>query len=113
MDQTAGELEQLSAENTQEELARVRARYAQSWQTRFIDLLEDLPEEEREAAAAELRSLVDHVQQQASRPGASAQTGGIAVAGDVNISATHGSMAAGVVHGGMHMGPPQPGAERG
>jgi hypothetical protein len=70
---------------------------------------QDLPESERDEAIVELRSLVEHVQQHSPGSGASAGTGGIAVAGDMTIEATDGSMAAGVVQG-MHMGPPKPGA---
>jgi hypothetical protein len=105
LDQTAADLEQASTEDAQGVLEQVRGAQSQSWETRFTDLLQDLPEPERDEAIAELRSLVEHVQQHSPGSGASAGTGGLAVAGDVNIRATSGSMAAGVVHGGMHMGP--------
>ncbi|MGW0944307.1 hypothetical protein ACWD4O_17405 [Streptomyces sp. NPDC002623] len=112
LDRTAADLAQAAAADAQGELERLRADESGSWTTRFRDLLQDLPEEERKAAARQLESLVKHVLQHGPNSGASASAGdgGVAVVGgDVTVRATHGSMAAAVVHGGMHMDPPQPG----
>ncbi|MFI1033593.1 hypothetical protein [Streptomyces sp. NPDC020951] len=112
LDRTAADLAQAAAGDAQGELERLRADESGSWTTRFRDLLQDLPEQERDEAAEELRSLVKHVQQHGPNSGASASAGdgGVAVVGgDVTVRATHGSMAAVTVNGGMHMDPPQPG----
>ncbi|MGW1778574.1 hypothetical protein ACWCQQ_05450 [Streptomyces sp. NPDC002143] len=112
LDRTAADLAQAAAGDAQGELERLRADESGSWTTRFRDLLQDLPEEERKEAARQLESLVERVLQHGPHSGASASAGdgGVAVVGgDVTVRATHGSMAAAVVHGGMHMDPPQPG----
>ncbi|MEV1067319.1 hypothetical protein [Streptomyces sp. NPDC050263] len=110
LDRTAADLTQTAAEDAQGVLEQLRAEESGSWTTRFRDLLQDLPEAERDEAAEELRSLVEHVQQHGSHSGASAGAGGVAVVGgDVTVRATRGSMAAVTVNGGMHMDPPQPG----
>ncbi|MEU2061000.1 hypothetical protein [Streptomyces sp. NPDC013455] len=106
LDGTATDLAQATDDQLTEQL---RGQQVQSWRTRLQDLLLDLSETEREAAAAELRALVERVEQR----GPSAGPGGLAVAGDVNITAEGGSMAAGIVHGGMHMGPTRPEATQG
>ncbi|WP_432182465.1 hypothetical protein [Streptomyces sp. NBC_00063] len=110
LDQTVTDLGQANADGTRAE--EVRSSLSRSWQTRFTDLLEDLPEAERDAAVAELEALVKHVREHTPDSGARAGNGGQAVAGDMHIQASGGSMAAGVVHGGMHMGPPGPKANQ-
>jgi hypothetical protein len=86
----------------------VRTRLEIAWQTRFTDALESLDPGEREEAAERLRELVELAQ-----GGVSAATGGMAVRGDVDIHAEGGSVAAGVIHGGVSIGnPPQPGPDQ-
>jgi hypothetical protein len=96
---TAGELQ--SAEPTQAEALRIRQETA--WQTRIESLLEGLDDDERAQAAEELRALLT---QHAQQGGPSADRGGVAVSGD--IRAEKGAIAAGVIHGGAHIGHPQP-----
>ncbi|WP_416982747.1 hypothetical protein [Streptomyces sp. T028] len=110
LDQTAAELAQVSAGDTRTAREQVRDAQSRSWQTRFADLLQDLPEAARDEAVEELRGLVEHVRQHGSGSGASAGSGGLAVVGDVTIEAHHGSVAAGVVNGGVRTDPPKPGA---
>jgi hypothetical protein len=83
------------------ELEQVQALLAGQWQTRFADLLADHPDAEPELAA-----LVEEL-----RPVIAAPTGhSVAAAGNVNIKADHGSVAAGVIHGDVRPpGPPLPG----
>ncbi|MFD6995714.1 hypothetical protein ACFWA5_05415 [Streptomyces mirabilis] len=100
------DLAQASDEDAQGALERVRAAQSLSWETRFTDLLQDLPEPERDEAVRALRSLVEHVRQHASGSGASAGTGGFAVSGDVAMKATNGSV---VANGGVRVDPPKPG----
>jgi hypothetical protein len=117
LDQTAADLARAAAgadadTDAERVLVRMRADQAGSWTTRFRDLLQDLPERERNEAARELESLVEHVRRHGPGSGASAGTGGVAANGDVIIEATGGSVAAGVMHvqGGLHVDPPRPGA---
>lgn len=109
LDQTAADLARASDEDAQGALERVRVAQSRSWETRFTDLLQDLPEPERDEAVRALRSLVEHVRQHASGSGASAGTGGFAATGDVIMKATNGSVVAGVVNGGVRVDPPKPG----
>ncbi|MFI7296983.1 hypothetical protein [Streptomyces sp. NPDC050121] len=113
LDQTAADLARAAAgDDAERVLVRMRADQAGSWTTRFRDLLQDLPERERNEAARELESLVEHVRRHGPGSGASAGTGGVAVNGDLHVEATGGSVAAGVmqVQGGVHLDPPRPGA---
>lgn len=109
LDQTAVMLEQAVTDSGDEtDVERVRTRLEIAWQTRFTDLLESLDPGEREEAAERLRELVELAQ-----GGVSAATGGMAVRGDVDIHAEGGSVAAGVIHGGVSIGnPPQPGPDQ-
>ncbi|WP_030243876.1 hypothetical protein [Streptomyces sp. NRRL S-350] len=97
---TAAEL--AAAEGGQ--LERLRIRQEASWQARFEAFLEDLPEGERERAGEALRELLAESAAQAQ---VSAGDGGMAVGGNVHISAQEGSVAAGVIHGGVQIGHPQ------
>ncbi|TYC66651.1 hypothetical protein EH183_41300 [Streptomyces sp. CB01881] len=97
---TAAELE--AADGGQ--LERLRIRQEASWQARFEAFLEDLPEDERERAGEALRELLAESAAQAQ---VSAGDGGMAVGGNVHISAQEGSVAAGVIHGGVQIGHPQ------
>lgn len=77
---------------------------ARVWRTRIEDLLEGLDDDaEREQAATELRTLLADT---AAAGGVSAAAGGVAAGRDVGVSAEGGSIAAAVLHGGAHIGPP-------
>lgn len=83
---------------------RARIRQEALWQARFEGLLELLPDEERDRAAGELRTLLAAP----GAPGVSAGDAGLAVGGDLHVRADHGSIAAAVIHGGAHLSPPSP-----
>ncbi|MFC9916668.1 hypothetical protein [Streptomyces sp. NPDC127197] len=99
LDQTASALEVAGPEQAE----RVRLRQEASWEAWFIAFLERLEDEEREQAAAELGALL---RQHTSQGGVSAGQGGIAAGRDVNLKAEHGSIVAGVLHGGATIGTP-------
>jgi len=80
------------------ELTRVQTTLANQWQTRFEDLLADYP-----GAQAELAALVDELNVVMSASGHS-----VAAAGDMNVAADHGGVAAGVIHGDVRTGPTRP-----
>ncbi|MFF4139097.1 hypothetical protein ACFY1B_48685 [Streptomyces mirabilis] len=102
LDQTAGELE--AAPPT--EVERVRIRQEAAWQGRLEALLESLEDIERARVADELRTLLA---QQTSHRSVSAGQSGLAVGGDLNVRADHGSAAA-VSMGNVTLGNPcQPG----
>ncbi|MFF2119350.1 hypothetical protein ACFVXH_18695 [Kitasatospora sp. NPDC058184] len=100
LDRTAAEL--AGAEAGQ--LERLRIRQEASWQARFEAFLEALPEEERERAGEALRALLEEAAARGSQ--VSAGAGGLAVGGNVQVSANRGSVAAGVIHGGVSLGRP-------
>lgn len=105
LDQTAAEL----AAERGEDAKHARSRLEAAWRTRFEDLLADLEDDERKLAAELLRELATLAGVDSSS--VSAGAGGLAVGGDVDIHAEGGSVAAGVVQGGVHLGnPPRPGA---
>ncbi|MFI1255204.1 hypothetical protein ACH4U6_15625 [Streptomyces netropsis] len=107
LDRTAAELEGADPR----EAERLRVLLGVSWQTRFEDLLEDLGDAERADVAGRLRDLVASAGRAANA--VSAGGGGLAVGGNVDIRAAHGSAAAGVM-GDVTLGnPPQPGPEQG
>lgn len=81
------------------ELKQVQTTLASQWQTRFDDLLADHPD-----AQADLAALVDELNVVMSAAGHS-----VAAAGDVNVAADHGGVAAGVIHGDVRTGPTRPG----
>ncbi|MER6421190.1 hypothetical protein [Streptomyces sp. NPDC001137] len=81
---------------------RVQALQEGAWQTRIESVLEGLEGSARAQAAEELRGLLA----QHAGPGALAGPGGLA-AGQVDIRAEHGSIAAGVLHGGAHIAHPR------
>jgi hypothetical protein len=87
------------------ELDQVRAVLAERWAGRLADLLEEDP-----GAVADLRAVVQEIQ--AALPAGMAAAAGDAVAAgrDVNIWASDGGVAAGVIHGNvMPPGPTGPG----
>ena len=101
LDRTAAELEAAGPS----EVERVRARGEASWQARFEMLLEGLDEAGRERSATALRQLLaQHAP--AAAGGVSAGAGGVAAGGNITNRAEGGSIAAGVIHGGAHLGGP-------
>ncbi|WUD72093.1 hypothetical protein OG937_10540 [Streptomyces sp. NBC_00510] len=87
------------------DLEQTRAFQAERWAGRLADLLEEDP-----GVEGDLRSLVEEIR--AALPtGASAGDHAVAAGRDVNISASDGAIAAGVIHGNVAPpGPPGPGA---
>ena len=83
------------------ELEQVRAAQAQRWAGRFADLLDEDP-----GVEAELRALVEEVAAQLPAAAVSAADHSVAVGRDVNITASGGGTAAGVIHG--NVTPPNP-----
>ncbi|WP_406099777.1 hypothetical protein [Streptomyces sp. NBC_01013] len=100
LDRTAGELEAAAASGPADS-ERACLRAEAGWQARIEALLEDLATTERAEAAEELQGLVTQYQGTVS-----AGQGGLAVGGDMNISAEDHSVAAGVINGGAHISPP-------
>ncbi|HET7017448.1 MAG TPA: hypothetical protein VFI65_26235 [Streptosporangiaceae bacterium] len=92
--------EQLAAAGSGE-LAKVQEAAADRWAGRFSDLLDEDPSIE-----ADLRALVDEVA--ASLPAATVSASGhsLAAGRDVNITASGGGTAVGVLHGNVTPGNP-------
>ncbi|WP_327348996.1 hypothetical protein [Streptomyces europaeiscabiei] len=91
-----------------EQADQLRARLEASWQARFEDLLESLNAADRVVVAGQLQEVVALRSRAAG--GASARDGGLTAGGSVGIRAEGGSVAGGVIHGGIRMeNPPQPG----
>lgn len=106
LDQTVAEL----AAGDGAEAERVRIRQEVVWQTRIEGLLESLDERERMRFADELRTVLA---QHAPQGEVSADRGGLAIGGDVEVRADHGSAAA-VRMGDVTVGnPPVPGSHQG
>ncbi|MFE9563677.1 hypothetical protein ACFYM0_21490 [Streptomyces sp. NPDC006487] len=98
LDRSAAEL--VAAGGSEQE----QALQARVWRTRIEDLLEGLDDDvERERAATELRALLEDTP---DARGVSAGTGAVAAGRDVSVKAEGGSIAAAVLHGGAHIGPP-------
>jgi hypothetical protein len=84
------------------ELDRIQGVLAGQWETRFADLVADYPD-----AAADLADFVAELQ--VALP-VTARDHSVAAGRDVRISADGGSVAAGVIHGGVMVpDPPAPG----
>ena len=83
------------------DMERVRAALEAQWGTRLTDLLEEDP-----GVEADLRTLVQEIQAQLPPGLVSAADHAVAAGRDVNISASEGGVAAGVIHG--HVSPPGP-----
>ena len=83
------------------DLERTRAALEAQWITRLTDLLEEDP-----GVEADLRTLVQQIQAQLPAGMVSAAGHAVAAGGDVNISASGGGVAAGVIHG--NVTPPDP-----
>jgi hypothetical protein len=95
--------EQLEAAG--EDGARAREAAARRWAGRFADLLDEDP-----GAEAGLRALAGEVAARLPGGAASAGDGSVAAGRDVNITASGGSVAAGVIQGGVVApGPTRPG----
>ena len=92
--------EQLTCAEGQD-LEQVRTALAERWTGRLADLLEEHPDTE-----ADLRALVQQIQAALPAPMVSAADHAVATGRDVNISATNGGVAAGVIHG--NVTPPDP-----
>jgi hypothetical protein len=73
---------------------QVRQGQVERWTGRFADLLDEDP-----GAADELRALVEEIAAQLPAGAVSAANHAVAAGRDVNISASGGGLAAGVVHG--------------
>jgi hypothetical protein len=83
------------------DLEPVRAELKAQWVTRMRDLLEEDP-----GVEADLRTLVQEIQAQLPAGTVSAADHAVAAGRDVNITASGGAVAAGVVHG--NVAPPNP-----
>ena len=83
------------------DLERTQAELEGQWVTRIRDLLEENP-----GVEADLRTLVQEIQAQLPAGTVSAADHAVAAGRDVNISASEGGVAAGVIHG--HVSPPGP-----
>ena len=91
------------------DLGKAQAEQAARWAGRLADLLEDHPD-----AEDELRSLVAEIQRRLPGAADAATRNSVAVGRDVNVTAEHGSLAAGVIHGDVTWpGPPMPGRASG
>lgn len=90
------------------ELEQVRAAQAERWAGRFADLLDEDP-----GVEPELRALVEEVAAQLPAAAVSAVDHSVAAGRDVNITASGGGTAAGVIHGNVAPpGPTGPGSAR-
>ena len=79
------------------------------WTTRLADLLEEDP-----GVEDDLRALVQEIQAALPAIAVSAADHGIAAGRDVNVTASGGGLAVGVIHGNVTPpGPTQPGPDRG
>jgi hypothetical protein len=83
------------------ELEQAREGQAERWAGRFADLLDEDP-----SAEAELRALVEEVAAQLPATAVSAADHSVAAGRDMNITASGGGTAAGVMHG--NVVPPNP-----
>jgi hypothetical protein len=101
--------QQLTAAAGGADLEQARAAQAQRWEGRFADLLEEDPDIE-----ADLRALVEEIRALLPAGVVSAADHSVAAGRDVNISASGGGVAAGVIHGDVMAGnPPGPGPGKG
>jgi hypothetical protein len=82
-------------------LEQAQKTAAERWAGRFADLLDEDP-----GLEAELRALVDAIAARLPAGAVAAADHAIAAGRDVNVSASGGSVAAGVVHG--NVAPPGP-----
>ncbi len=97
LDATRGQLTAAPAAD----LEHAQAGLALQWATRLADLLEEHPETE-----GELRALVAEIQALLPAGAVSGAGHSLAAGRDINVKATGGSLAAGVIHG--NVGLPRP-----
>ena len=97
LDQTRQQLGGVSGQ----ELEKAQTDLEKVWQVRMADLLEEDP-----AVEVDLRALVDEVRAQLPAGVVSAADHAVAAGRDVNVSASQGGVAAGVIHG--NVAPPDP-----
>jgi hypothetical protein len=91
------------------DLERVQVALEAQWVTRLTDLLEDDP-----GVEAELRAVVEEIRAQLPAGTVAAADHAVAAGRDVNIKATGGGVAAGVIHGDVSAGnPPRPDPAKG
>jgi hypothetical protein len=83
------------------DLEPARAAAAQRWEGRFADLLDEDPDVE-----ADLRAVAQEITAELPGGVASAAEHSVAAGRDVNIAASSGGVATGVIHG--HVAPPNP-----
>ena len=95
--------EQLTGAQGQDQ-GQARAALAERWAGRLADLLEEHPE-----AEADLRALVQQIQEALASGLVSAADHAVAAGRDVNISAVSGGVAAGVIHGNVTPDPTRQG----
>jgi hypothetical protein len=96
--------QRLEGVNSQE-LVKAQADLARAWQVRVTDLLEEDP-----GVEAELRAVVEEIRAQLPAGMVAASDHAVAAGRDVNIKATSGGVAAGVIHGDVAPpGPTRPG----
>ncbi len=93
--------DQLTTAAAGAELDRARETQTDRWAGRFADLLDEDP-----GVEAELRALVEEVAAQLPATAVSAADHSLAAGRDVNITASGGGTAAGVIHG--NVAPPNP-----
>jgi len=93
--------QQLAAAAKGSGLEQAREAQAERWAGRFADLLDEDP-----GVEAELRALVEEVAAQLPATAVSAVDHSVAAGQDVNITASGGATAAGVIHG--YVAPPNP-----
>jgi hypothetical protein len=93
--------QQLAAAAKGSGLEQAREAQAERWAGRFADLLDEDP-----GVEAELRALVEEVAAQLPSTAVSAADHSLAAGRDVNITASGGGTAAGVIHG--NVAPPNP-----
>jgi hypothetical protein len=106
----AGKLgDEPSLERLGEEAQQGAAEPSERTKTRVTLALEDAVERDP-AFGAELDELVRRLRE--ADPGVSAAAGGVAIGGNVDMRADHGSVAANVVQGDVNFGnPPTPGTD--
>jgi hypothetical protein len=91
------------------DLEQARAGQAQRWARRLVDLLEEDP-----GVEADLRALVEEIRAALPAGVVSAVEHAVAAGRDVNITASGGGIAAGVIHGNVApQDPPGPGPVQG
>jgi hypothetical protein len=100
-DKRLEETRQQLAAVTGHELQQAQVELARAWRVRMADLLEEDP-----GVEAELRAVIEEVRAQLPAEVVSAADHSVVAGRDVNISASQGSLAAGVIHG--DVAPPDP-----